>query len=571
MIGKNKLVIILLFISLLSLSSAKINHLEFLEDPRPNAIEIKASVRFDPDRIKFTVEEGVYDESAPAFGIYKPNMEKTGWDSLALSSYQGEDSKYIDEVKAYAMGYLEGYLTSKRIWNHYQNCNAFFNYPEGKMPANTKEFLTENRKWIEQMHRESPTSDPYWTHAWLVYRQFEGIIDAYNAQADTDKKITVEEAMIMNSHDITELAFYKKKENRPQFHKMSALDIFEYVDSHTHCSALIKVAADFSDVWFGHNTWTSFASMTRIFKEYKFKTNLKSEKAKTIAMSSYPGAVNSIDDFYITSQDLYVTETTNSVFNNDLYDLLTPKSLLTWQRAMVANRLSSTGKEWVEIFARYNSGTYNNQFQVLDLKLIDPDNKKIEDGALYIIEQIPGYTESADVTGILKYGYWPGYNSAYFLKVRSLAGYDSTLQQHPELRDSLDYQTCARANIFRRDQAKVTDFESYKHLMRYNQFQTDPLSKSNPALSIAGRKDLDTKKPDCRGATDAKVASIRDIKGKDKKKITVISGPTAENQIPFNTLNSQCILVNKGKFVFNGLPELFIYGWVEFETTLFGN
>jgi hypothetical protein len=107
--------------------------------------------------------------------------------------------------------------------------------------------------------------------------------------------------------------------------------------------------------------------------------------------------------------------------------------------------------------------------------------------------------------------------------------------------------------------------------MRYNQFQTDPLSKSNPALSIAARKDLDTKKPDCRGATDAKVASIRDIKGKDKKKITVISGPTAENQIPFNTLNSQCILANKGKFVFNGLPELFIYGWVEFETTLFGN
>ena len=120
------------------------------------------------------------------------------------------------------------------------------------------------------------------------------------------------------------------------------------------------MAADYSDVWFGHNTWTSFASMTRIFKEYKFKTNNKSEKALTIAMSSYPGAINSIDDFYITSQDLFVTETTNSIFNNSLYDLLSPESLLVWQRVMVANRLSTTGKEWVEIFARYNSGTYNN-------------------------------------------------------------------------------------------------------------------------------------------------------------------------------------------------------------------
>jgi len=71
--------------------------------------------------------------------------------------------------------------------------------------------------------------------------------------------------------------------------------------------------------------------------------------------------------------------------------------------------------------------------------------------------------------------------------------------------------------------------KSYAHLMRYNQFQTDPLSKGNPALSIAARKDLDANNPDCRGATDAKIASIRDIKGTTKKKINVISGPTSEN------------------------------------------
>jgi hypothetical protein len=564
---------VILLVLCFGLASAKINHLEFLENSNyaTNAIEIKASIKFDAEKIQFSVIEGVYDETSPAFAIYKPSMEMTGWDSLALSSYQGEDNKYSDEVKSYAMGYLEGYLTSKRIWNHYQNCNAFFNYPEGKMPLNTKEFLTENRSWVYQIPKEKGTSDPYWHHAYLIYRQFEGMIDAYNASADLDKKISVEEAMIMNSHDITELAYYKKKEVRPKFNLMSANEIFEYVDSHTHCSALIKVAADFSDVWFGHNTWTSFASMTRIFKEYRFKSNDKSEKARTIAMSSYPGAVNSIDDFYVTSQDLFVTETTNSVFNTELYDLLSPKTLLVWQRVMVANRLSTNGREWTQTFALNNSGTYNNQFQVLDLKLIDVDNNKIENNALWIVEQIPGYTESADVTHILKYGYWPGYNSAYFPSIRKQAGYDSTLEQHPELRDSLDYQTCARANIFRRDQAKVTDFESYKHLMRYNKYQSDPLSKNNPALSIAARKDLDTIKPDCRGATDAKVASIRDIKGKSKKTITVISGPTTESQTPFDTVNSQCISANKGKFVFNGLPEKFNFGWVQFETTLFGN
>jgi len=67
------------------------------------------------------------------------------------------------------MGFLEGYLTSKRIWNHYQNQNANFNYPDGKMPANTKEFITENRKWIEEMYQKS-SSDSYWLHTWLLYR-----------------------------------------------------------------------------------------------------------------------------------------------------------------------------------------------------------------------------------------------------------------------------------------------------------------------------------------------------------------------------------------------------------------
>ena len=65
---------------------------------------------------------------------------------------------------------------------------------------------------------------------------------------------------------------------------------------------------------------------------------------------------------------------------------------------MVANRLAKSGEEWVEIFKRENSGTYNNQFQVLDLNKIDIKEKNINEKALMIIEQLPEYTESADVT-----------------------------------------------------------------------------------------------------------------------------------------------------------------------------
>lgn len=36
--------------------------------------------------------------------------------------------------------------------------------------------------------------------------------------------------------------------------------------------------------------------------------------------------------------------------------------ILEYARAMVANRMARTGREWVEIFRKHNSGTYNNQW-----------------------------------------------------------------------------------------------------------------------------------------------------------------------------------------------------------------
>ena len=60
-----------------------------------------------------------------------------------------------------------------------------------------------------------------------------------------------------------------------------------------------------------------------------------------------------------------------------------------------------------------NSGTNNAQIMILDMNKINLKNKKIENKALMIIEQIPGYTETADVTNFLQKGYWPSYNIPY--------------------------------------------------------------------------------------------------------------------------------------------------------------
>lgn len=68
------------------------------------------------------------------------------------------------------------------------------------------------------------------------------------------------------------------------------------------------------------------------------------------------GFLTSLDDFYLLGSGLLMTQTTNSVFNTSLFTLITPHSLLAWQRVRLAHTLSHTGEQWANTFSRYNSG-----------------------------------------------------------------------------------------------------------------------------------------------------------------------------------------------------------------------
>jgi hypothetical protein len=63
-------------------------------------------------------------------------------------------------------------------------------------------------------------------------------------------------------------------------------------------------------------------------------------------------------------------QTTNNMFNHTLYDLVKPESVLAWQRVRVASMLAKTGDEWHTNMAKENSGTYENQYMVLDLNKV---------------------------------------------------------------------------------------------------------------------------------------------------------------------------------------------------------
>ena len=85
------------------------------------------------------------------------------------------------------------------------------------------------------------------------------------------------------------------------------------------------------------------------------------------SFSSYPGMTMSGDDFTIISSGLVTLETTIGNGNAGLWKYVKPKStVLEWIRSIVANRLAQTGEEWAVIFRQFNSGTYNNQWMIVD-------------------------------------------------------------------------------------------------------------------------------------------------------------------------------------------------------------
>ena len=463
------------------------------------------------------------------------------------------------------MGYLEGRLTYDRIDKYYMNLLHF----NGAVPEETKKFILENLEYMKTTSLEKRKDDTYWDQVYNLYKQFQGMVDGYNPKVDKEKQLSYVEFQMMNSYGDYGDIETKNKTNRPDFSKMTSEEKIDYISIHNHCSSLIKVAADLGEIWLGHNIWGSFGELTRIFKEYKFKSNTEFVKSNYIAFSSYPGTIASIDDFYILDSELYVIETTNTVYNTTLYDLLTPKSIFSSIRSVLANRLSGNGREWGEIFARENSGTFNDQFQILDLNKIDLEKRKINEGALTIVEQIPGRVEIGDMTDVLKKGYWPNYNTPYFKVIRDLSGITEEIKKDPKIRLLDDYDSCVRANIFRRDQANVNSIEDFKKILRFNEYATDPLSFGDPAFSLASRYDLreGTKKKYCFGNIDVKLVSVKDTKEKKERSIYMIGGPTDDNQPSFDWTTTECPESKDWKPI--GQPMKYNFGWVEYKTALF--
>jgi len=311
------------------------------------------------------------------------------------------------------------------------------------------------------------------------------------------------------------------------------------------------------ELFAAHTTWGDYSEMVRAFKHVQMRLAHPSVAAQAWSYSSYPGFVYSSDDFYLLDSGLVVLETTINILNERLYDQCDPGStVMAWVRNMVANRVARTGEEWTRVYGRHNSGTYNDQWMVVDYNRFEPHAPALRAGTLWVLEQIPGKVVARDLTAVLQRdSYWASYNRPYFEEVVEA----SMFRRLSESEEMLSYRRSPRGLMFQRDHAGVRELADVQRLMQKNEWQTDPLARGCPGNAIAGRYDLDA--PGCamkrvaNGASDAKVTSAALAR---RRAALAIAGPTHQGQPPFRWDAPMFDMEYH-----EGQPVEWRFGWVE--------
>ncbi|KYQ94010.1 phospholipase B-like protein [Tieghemostelium lacteum] len=491
-------------------------------------------------------------------GYFKDEIEKDGWGKLYIQMNNPTSNQQSNSY--YAAGYIEAYLTSGYIYNFSQNyfLNQFNTTNLKEFPMELLEFADTNSQWMLETFQNDTT--PFGRQVMNVMQQFDGLVKGYNDNVEEQFQLDPMLLLLMNYvGDLDDIAGYFEYLNDTESaaNKVYTVGELQEIFSRGHCSALIKVPSDYSELYSSHTTWSGYYSMLRIFKRIIIP-DVWAPNGYDIYYSGYPGILTSDDDYFIIKpSNLVVTETTNSIINMSLYSQVKPTTLLYWVRSMVANRLANSGQEWIDNYVPYQSGTYNNQWMIVDYKLFTPFSE-LQNGTLMIMESIPGEYMSADVTGILSFGYWSSFNIPYFPRFQQLMGYTyyETLYG-----DMASYSLNPRAKIFRRDQNNVESLSDMQAIMLSNMYLTDPYSDGFPGSAIASRYDLYDRADNPpffvkipSGAIDSKVTSSQLA---STQLSMAYSGPTVTPDCPPFSFDDWEDISHLG------LPQTFNFDWVQ--------
>jgi len=488
---------------------------------------------------------------------FEDGLLQQGWGILNIET----NPETNDEDQAYAAGLLEGFLTAEHIFTTGHNLAQEL-FGEFKMPDDVLQFMREQEGWLRASAKSRGFMDPVLRHAGFIIRQYDGLLDGYILRQPEVPALEDWVFMMINGvGDLFDIRPAVNKSMRVNWTELPRREAEMLHSKSGHCSAFIKLTPDFSDLLFGHSSWFLFANTNRIFKHYNLRFNDKHTAAHRVSFSSYPAMLESLDDFYMLSSGIAWIQTTNPVLNNEVYDTVRSNTLLTWQRVRIASAMATSGPHWFEVFQQHASGTYANQYMIIDFNMFEPF-KPLPNNTLFLVEEMPGLVVGSDQTQFLRRGYWSSYNIPFNEAILARSGYSKMAAAKG---DFFTNDLNPRAKIFRREEGKVADLDGLKKILRHNDFLHDPFSldgsKKNPFFAICSRGDLLNNGKVPNGCYDTKVTSFNH--GVKKLRADILNGPT-------KGLNDQFPPFTWSEFpehTHKGLPDVYDFPFITTEPT----
>ena len=409
-----------------------------------------ATVRYNASA-GFTLHRDTRDEAGGvAIGRFEDRVNSTGWSFLWLRTY----ARHTDAQQLHAAGLLEGALTAEMLGTHYRNwySRAFKDQLEpgdpagGGVSAAVESLLSAQLQWLRGAARRHRGKSAYWEHVQLVLAQFDGLLDGYNRAAKPEARLTASALLLLNA----------AAELRPITRSLRGGDApfaESAVAGGTRGRALVALlranASVAAQLAVAHASLQPYAHMLRVWKCVRTSLRAPGTAAQAVSSPSQPGVVFSPDAFAATDTGLVLLSNPLPLPQRAAARVRTSRAVPGWVRAAVATRLARDGAHWCEVFARHNGGTLPRQWLVVDLHRwyasgrwapavrmgatvegddddgvagVDDADAGANDapsarngtrldvglvnssggGVLWLLEQVPGESDYADATGLLR-------------------------------------------------------------------------------------------------------------------------------------------------------------------------
>ena len=510
--------------------------------------------------------EAKYSDEYSAWGYYNDTLHSLGWGKLHIRS---KSTARADNYGAfYCAGAVEAALTHTRISQYFKvfKHNVLAEFGTSDWPAYFQNWMTTNLDYARENVAAHGQTDAWWRSVGYILARFDGLVAGYSNELEKGVDVPINEFEMWSVQAIADLDdIYVFLNRDPETGRIVARSP-EWHDLHHHCSALVRLAEDHSDVYVGHNSWTALNDLNRMLKDYLFDVEDSDLSAKRWTFSGYAALLVSVDDIWLMDTRLVVFETSLHTWNETLYDLYCrPESALNWVRVQVANMLASNGRAWTQHFTRENSFTYNNQYVVVDYNRFAP-GKAPRPGFVWNAEQCPGHYVAEDRTAeLVEKGWIAGINTPFFKEIYDASGVPEKVAETKS--DYWTYYNCSRYLIMQRDvPTKVRSYDQFKSFMRYNDWQNDPLSNGDAGEQIISRYDLRPEEcvslgtmkmcPSAFGGVDAKTVRYESA---IKMEFDAISSPQYETQPAW--------VFGEGKYkdlMWEGMPKVWKFPWTYF-------